>query len=64
MNKDTENTKLYFETTISSYLTARESRDIIQLTRQQITTEWWNNRLNDFDVFISQIVIDEAGSGG
>jgi len=63
MNTDTENPKLYLETTISSYLTARESRDIIQLARQQITAEWWNNRLNDFDVFISQIVIDEASSG-
>jgi hypothetical protein len=54
---------LYLETTIPSFLVAKESRDIIQLARQQITREWWNNRLNDFDVYISQVVIDEAGSG-
>ena len=63
MNNETEKQKLYLETTISSYLTARQSRDVIQLARQQITAEWWNSRLNDFDVFISQIVIDEASSG-
>ncbi len=63
MNNETEKQKLYLETTVSSYLTARQSRDVIQLARQQITAEWWNKRLNDFDVFISQIVIDEASSG-
>jgi len=54
---------LYLETTIPSYLKARQSRDIIQTARQQITSEWWDNRLNDFDIYISQIVIDEAGEG-
>lgn len=54
---------LYLETTIPSYLTARQSRDIIQTARQQITSEWWDNRLNDFDIFISQVVIDEASEG-
>ncbi len=54
---------LYIETTIPSYLKAKQSRDIIQTARQQITSEWWDNRLNDFDIYISQIVIDEAGEG-
>ena len=54
---------LYLETTIPSYLTAKTSRDIIQTARQQITAEWWDSRLNDFDIFISQVVIDEAGEG-
>jgi predicted nucleic acid-binding protein len=54
---------LYLETTIPSYLKAKQSRDIIQTARQQITSEWWDNRLNDFEIFISQIVIDEASEG-
>ncbi len=54
---------LYLETTIPSYLKARRSRDIIQTARQQITAQWWDNRLNDFDIFISQVVIDEANEG-
>lgn len=54
---------LYLETTIPSYLTAKSSRDIIQTARQQITSEWWENRLNEFDIYISQVVIDEASEG-
>ncbi len=54
---------LYLETTIPSYLKAKQSRDIIQTARQQITSAWWDNRLNDFEIFISQIVIDEASEG-
>lgn len=54
---------LYLETTIPSYLKAKQSRDIIQTARQQITAEWWDNRLNDFDIYISQVVFDEASEG-
>ena len=54
---------LYLETTIPSYLTAKPSRDIIQTARQQITSEWWDKRLNNFDIYISQVVIDEASEG-
>ena len=56
-------TKLYLETTIPSYLTARPSRDLIVAAHQQITHEWWEKRRHDFDIFISQFVIDEAGQG-
>lgn len=54
---------LYLETTIPSYLKAKQTKDIIQTARQLITLEWWNNRLDDFDIFISHIVLDEAGQG-
>ena len=54
---------LYLETTIPSYLKAKQSRDIIQTARQQITAEWWDSRLKDFDIYISQVVIDEASEG-
>jgi len=30
---------------------------------QQITREWWDNRRGDFQIFISQLVLDEAGAG-
>lgn len=55
--------KLYMETTIPSYLTARPSRDLIAAGHQQITREWWEKRRRDFDIYISQFVIDEAGEG-
>ena len=33
--------RVYVETTIVSYLTARPSRDLIIVAHQQITHEWW-----------------------
>lgn len=55
--------KLYLETTIPSYLTARPSRDLIVAAHQQIAHEWWEKRRHNFEMFISQFVIDEAGQG-
>jgi len=55
--------KLYLETTIVSYLTARPSRDIITAGHQQMTQEWWDSRRLDFELFISQPVLQEAGAG-
>jgi hypothetical protein len=54
--------KVYLETTVISYLTAAPSRDIVQAAHQQITREWWERR-KDFDLFVSQAVITEAGRG-
>lgn len=55
--------RLYLETTVPSYLTAWPSRDLIRASHQQITREWWERRRADFEVFISQLVLDEAGAG-
>jgi predicted nucleic acid-binding protein len=55
--------KVYLETTIISYFTARSSRDIITAAHQQVTQEWWYERRKDFDVFISQIVLQEVNQG-
>jgi hypothetical protein len=55
--------KVYLETTIPSYLMARPSRDLVTAAHQQITREWWETRRQDFDLFISQMVIDEASAG-
>ena len=55
--------KVYIETTIPSYLVGRPSRDLIVAAHQELTREWWQFRQNDFDIFISQFVIDEASLG-
>ncbi|HEY2414167.1 MAG TPA: type II toxin-antitoxin system VapC family toxin [Pirellulaceae bacterium] len=54
---------MYLETTIPSHLTAWRSPDLVMAARQQITREWWDTRRFEFDLFISQLVIDEAGAG-
>ena len=55
--------RLYLETTVPSYLTAWPSRDLIRASHQQLTREWWARRREDFEVFISQLVLDEAAAG-
>jgi hypothetical protein len=57
--------RVYLETSFVSYLTAasRESRDPIAAAHQQITIEWWSRRRVDFDLVVSQVVIDEVQMG-
>ncbi|HEV7515667.1 MAG TPA: type II toxin-antitoxin system VapC family toxin [Thermoanaerobaculia bacterium] len=57
--------RVYLETSFVSYLTAalRESRDPIAAAHQQLTIEWWSRRRADFDLVISQIVVDEVQMG-
>ena len=54
--------KIYLETTIIGYLTALPSRDLVIAALQQVTRDWWAGR-GAFDLFISQLVVDEASAG-
>lgn len=54
---------VYLETTIPSYLTARPSRDLRTVARQQITVEWWETRRASFECLVSPIVLREAAKG-
>jgi predicted nucleic acid-binding protein len=55
--------RAYVETTVVSYLTARPSRDLIVAAHQQITEEWWQVRRQEFDLYISQSVLNEVSAG-
>ena len=55
--------KIYLETTIMSYLAARPSKDLITAAHQQLTHEWWQSRRDDFDLFSSQLVVQESSAG-
>jgi hypothetical protein len=54
--------KVYVETTVVSYLTARKTRDPITVAHQALTRRWWRRRKR-FDLYCSQIVVREAGAG-
>jgi hypothetical protein len=54
---------VYVETTIVSYLASRPSRDVIVAGRQQVTHRWWEVRRPEFDVVVSQVVLDEISAG-
>lgn len=53
---------IYVETSIVSYLTARPTRDLVRAAHQEVTREWWARR-SVFDLYISQLVLDEAAAG-
>ena len=55
--------KVYVETSVISYLTARPSRDILVAANQQVTQEWWQARREKFDLYVCQLVEQEISSG-
>ena len=55
--------KLYLETTIPSYLTARRSRDPVLAGQQEATRRWWNDCRTDYELCVSQFVESEAAQG-
>jgi predicted nucleic acid-binding protein len=54
---------VYLETTVISYLTAWPSRDIVREGHRQITRNWWDQRRSHYDLYISQVVMDEITKG-
>jgi hypothetical protein len=54
---------VYVESSFWGCLTARPSRDLVVITNTQITGEWWERRRQDFDLYISQIALDEVTRG-
>jgi len=54
---------VYIETTVISYHVANPSRDLIIAAHQQITHDWWESALPQFEAFISPVVLDEISRG-
>jgi hypothetical protein len=54
---------VYIETSIVGYLTARSRDAVIFQARQELTREWWQNRRLEYELVISQLVLDEAARG-
>ena len=42
--------RVYLETTVISYLTARPSRNLRVVAHQEITADWWTRRRMRFDL--------------
>jgi hypothetical protein len=54
---------IYIETTIPSYATAKPSNDLIKAGRQSLTNLFWETKRQEYQLFISQYVIDECKNG-
>ena len=56
-------TTVYIETSIVSYLRQRPSSEIVMAAHQLLTHRWWNNERTNYELVVSQYVIDEAAGG-
>ena len=54
--------KVYLETSVISYLTARPSKTIIGAAHQQLTLSWLERRF-EYDLLVSQSVWQECAGG-
>lgn len=55
--------RLYLETSVISYYTARPNRDIMIAGHQEATREFWPELTTNYETFISALVYVEAGKG-
>jgi predicted nucleic acid-binding protein len=53
---------VYVETSIVSYLAARDSPSLVGAARQLLTRRWWEKR-DGFRLFVSDIVLRECRAG-
>jgi hypothetical protein len=56
------NRKVYIETSVISYLTARPSMNVIEAGHQQSTYLFWDRR-GEFDLSASELVLTECAAG-
>ena len=54
---------VYIETSIVSYLTARPTSDLLAAAWQKTTVDWWDTQRNRFDLYTSDVTVEEAGRG-
>jgi hypothetical protein len=54
---------LYLETTIPSYYAARPSADLVLAAHQHLTRVWWDDHKAAYDIFVSELVLQEASRG-
>lgn len=55
--------KVYLETSVISYLTARQSNDLRAMANQHSTLEWWETCRHRYELVISEFVVAEASLG-
>jgi len=54
---------LYLDSSVPSYWLQPERDDPVVAARHLVTRRWWADELPRFEVFISQIVLDELAGG-
>ena len=57
------NKTVYIETSVVSYLTARPTADLLAAAWQKVTLDWWETQRSRFELYASEVTIQEAGKG-
>ena len=55
--------RVYVETSVISYLTNRPALDVITAGHQATTLQWWDKQRANYELVVSQFVLDEAAAG-
>ena len=55
--------RVYIETSIVSYLTARPTSNLLAAAWQKATVDWWDTQKGRFDLYTSDVTMEEAGRG-
>ncbi len=54
---------VYIETSIVSYLRQKPSTQVVTAARQLLTHRWWDGERENYELVVSQYVVDEASAG-
>ena len=55
---------VYVENSVISYLTARRTQGNVRVAaHQDLTREWWDTRSDEFELYASAVVVEEAQDG-
>ena len=54
---------VYIETSIISYLRHNPAKDVVTASHQLLTHQWWDTERGNYDLVVSQYVVDEASAG-
>lgn len=54
---------VYLETTIVGHIAGRLHADPFVAARQQMTRDWWRDQARGYELFISQLVLEECSGG-
>ncbi|MEM9943799.1 MAG: hypothetical protein AAF939_19715 [Planctomycetota bacterium] len=54
---------VYIETTVVGNIAGRIHSNPLIASRQTVTRNWWSTALDRYDIFASELVIDECNAG-
>jgi hypothetical protein len=54
---------VYIETSVVSYLRQRPSAQVVMAAHQLLTHKWWDTERSNYELVVSQYVLDEASAG-